>query len=223
MVITVISFKGGVGKSTISQNLAVAFAHQGKEVCIIDADKNQSTSMWYRFRQEDYPKVTVFHVPEKGDIAKTINDLEEKYEIVIVDCPPAIEGITNFAVAKSDFSLIPVATTGGSDIWATESFLEHLNLLRTRLNAPLPAFFVINRFEKNVNMHKAYLEALDQYVKAYEVPRLETILSKRTAYGEANTNGCGVVEWDNPDAKAEIEELAAEVQTFAQKLFANHS
>lgn len=221
MVITVISFKGGVGKSTISQNLAVAFAHQGKDVCIIDADKNQSTSMWYRFRDEESPKVTVFHVPEKGDIAKTINDLDEKYEIVIVDCPPAIEGVTNFAVAKSDFSLIPVATTGGSDIWATESFLEHLNLLRTRLNAPLPAYFVVNRFEKNVNMHKAYLDALDQYVEAYQVPRLETALAKRTAYGEANTNGCGVIEWDNQDARTEIEELTAEVAQIAKNLFAN--
>jgi len=48
MIITIISFKGGVGKSTISQNLAVAMAHKGKDVCILDADPNESTTAWHR-------------------------------------------------------------------------------------------------------------------------------------------------------------------------------
>lgn len=211
MILTVISFKGGVGKSTISQNLAVAFAYQGKEACILDADKNESSSIWERFRDEELPNVPVFHVGEQGDISKTINNLSSKYEIVIVDCPPAIEQITSRAVAKSDFSLIPVSTTGGGDIWATEKFLEHIELLRSRLDAPIPAHFVVNRYESNVNMHKAYLEALKQHQEAYGIGMMETIIAKRNAYGEANANGRGVLEWDNSKAKSEITNLASEV------------
>ena len=218
MIITVISFKGGVGKSTISQNLAVTFAHAGKEVCILDADKNESSSIWESFRDEDLPNVPVYHVGEQADISKTINNLSSKYDILVVDCPPAIEKITSRAVAKSDISLIPVSTTGGGDIWATEKFLEHIELLRSKLDAPLPCYFVVNRYESNVNMHKAYLEALKEHQEEYNVGMIETIIAKRNAYGEANSNGKGVIEWDNPKAKKEAKSLAKDVLEKA-KLF----
>lgn len=37
-IITVTSGKGGVGKSSISVNLAIALAHQNLKVCLIDGD-----------------------------------------------------------------------------------------------------------------------------------------------------------------------------------------
>ena len=45
MIISVINLKGGVGKTTIAINLAVAFANRGKKVCIIDTDKEQLSSV----------------------------------------------------------------------------------------------------------------------------------------------------------------------------------
>lgn len=211
-VVTVISFKGGVGKSIISQNLAVYFAQQNVDVCIIDADPNKSTTMWHSYRPDDLPAVDVYHVPQNGDLIKIINSLSKKYELVFIDCPPALQTVTSKAVAKSDISLIPVATTGGNDIWATREFLEHLEILRGKLDAPIPAYFVVNRFESNVRLHQAYIEILSEYEENYSIKLIDTRIAKRTAYGEANTQGLGVTEWDNKKAKGEINGLANEVR-----------
>jgi len=133
--------------------------------------------------------------------------------------PPAIEEITSRAVAKSDFSIIPVSTTGGGDIWATEKFLEHIELLRSKLDADLPCYFLVNKFEAQVNMHKAYLKALEAHQEAYSIGMFETKLAKRNAYGEANANGSGVVEWDNPKAKKEIKSLTEEIIGITETYF----
>jgi chromosome partitioning protein len=212
-IITVISFKGGVGKSIVSQNLAVSFAHKGTDVCIVDADPNKSTTMWHSYRPDDLPAVDVYHVPKNGDLIKIVNSLSKKYELVFIDCPPALEAITSRAVAKSDISIIPVATTGGNDIWATKEFLEHLEILRGKLDAPIPAYFVVNRFESNVRLHQAYIEILGEYEENYSIKTFDTRIAKRTAYGEANTQGLGVIEWENKKAIKEIKDLLKEVDS----------
>jgi len=211
-IVTVISFKGGVGKSIISQNLAVFFAHKNVEVCIVDADPNKSTTMWHSYRPDDLPAVDVYHVPRNGDLLKIVNSLSKKYELIFIDCPPALEMVTSKAVAKSDVSLIPVATTGGNDIWATKEFLEHLEILRGKLDAPIPAYFVVNRFESKVRLHQAYLEILGDYEANYSIKLLSSYIAKRTAYGEANTQGLGTIEWDNKKASHEIKQLAQEIE-----------
>ena len=211
MILTVISFKGGVGKSIVSQNLAVYYALQGKDVCIIDADPNRSTTLWHSMRPEENKPVDVYHVPKGGDLIKMINSVTKNYEMIVVDCPPAIEKLTSSAVAKSDLSIIPVSTTGGSDIWATKEFLEHLQLLRARLDASLPSYFIINKFEKNVKLHQAYMEVIKEYCEDYDVINLDTSFAKRTAYGEANAQGLGVLEWENNKAKQEVISLGKEI------------
>ena len=218
MVITVISFKGGVGKSTISQNLAVSLAHRGKDVCILDADPTHSTTMWKEYRDESLPSVHVQPLVPKESITKKITDISSKYDIVIVDCPPAIETTTSKAVLRSDFSIIPVPTTGGGDLRVTEKFLEHLELLKERFELELSAHFLANRYESNVIMHKNALEAFKSYQEDYGVGIFKTIIGKRNAYGEANILGEGVIEGPNKKAKDEINNLTDEVLTILKSL-----
>jgi len=211
-IITVISFKGGVGKSMISQNIGVYLAMKGNDVCIVDADPNSKGSThWHAKRPDELAAVDVYHVPKEGDLMKTVKMVDDKYGIVIIDCPPAIEALTTKAVIKADLSLIPVSTTGGSDSEATREFLEMLKTLKSRYDMSLPSYFVVNKFEKNVNLHEAFLKVVNEYAEDYGVPVICSI-AKRAAFGEAGAQGLGIQEWENKKAIKEIVELGQQIE-----------
>ena len=51
-VISFLNQKGGVGKSTLSINIAVCFANLKQKVLLIDADKQGTSSTWANLRSE---------------------------------------------------------------------------------------------------------------------------------------------------------------------------
>ncbi len=53
--LALISQKGGVGKTTLAINLAIAAQRDGLQVVIADTDPQQSTYEWYRGRREQHP------------------------------------------------------------------------------------------------------------------------------------------------------------------------
>ena len=85
MVIIIGSQKGGVGKSTIAVNLCTVLAHQGKDVILVDSDRQSSSSNWAEDRAEnpDLPKVNF--VQKYDNLRATLKDLNNRYEYVVVD------------------------------------------------------------------------------------------------------------------------------------------
>ena len=67
MIISCVNYKGGVGKSTLTQNLAVALAHRGYKICIVDADVTAATMDWAEMRHENEiePSQGCVHEPLK--------------------------------------------------------------------------------------------------------------------------------------------------------------
>lgn len=88
--IAISSGKGGVGKSTVTVNLAIALARQGKKVCIFDADTGLANINIMLALQ---PKYTIEHLLHEG---KNISEimLETVHGIQII---PGASGISEFA------------------------------------------------------------------------------------------------------------------------------
>jgi chromosome partitioning protein len=77
MIVTITSFKGGVGKTTTAMHLASYFQTLGKTV-LVDGDPNRSASTWAE--RGDFP----FDVVDEHQTAKIVRG---NYEHIIMDTP----------------------------------------------------------------------------------------------------------------------------------------
>ncbi len=197
MLLSVINLKGGVGKSTVSQNLAVAMAQDGYKVCIVDTDFAQATSArWYEQRPESAPKIPVFSVRENA-LKGTLDELRTSYNVIIIDGTPQLGTLATRTLIESDLVLVPITPTG-FDIWSFETFLERYEDAKSR-KGDLPAFVLFNRF-KPTNFHKGAVAAITEF----KLPILKNYLSERMAYQEAGLQGLGVLEHRDKKAREEV-------------------
>jgi chromosome partitioning protein len=211
MRIAITNLKGGVGKTTITTNLAVSFAHRGKRVCIVDSDLGQKSSMeWAGNRNESMP-----HIPVYGAMAKQLNKevakLNEENDIVFIDGTPQLSELAERTVLASDILIIPISPSI-YDLRAFESFfekVEQINQVREEQGLKMvKTYVIVNRIAEKTNLGREILEAL----KDYAVTVFDTKLANRIAYAETATGGLGVAEWKDKKAKEEFEHFVDEVE-----------
>ena len=87
MILLIGGEKGGAGKSTIACNLAVFLASQEKDVLLLDADPQKTSSTWaYRRNKITDVVLPKLNSAEKtGDIYETVTDFAKRYDFIIID------------------------------------------------------------------------------------------------------------------------------------------
>ncbi len=215
MVISVTNLKGGVGKTTIATNLAVCLAYQGYDVCIVDTDLGQQSSMeWSGNRSADLKAIPVFGVNVK-QLNKEVDELKKRYNIVVIDGTPHLSELADRTILASNILLIPL-TPSVYDFRGFEGFLqryEQIKNIKVSSGSTTDAFVILNRVVPNTNVSKDIQEA----VEAYDIHMLKTKLVSRISYVDTASEGKGVVEYKDKKAKEEMEELTKEVLEIMQK------
>jgi chromosome partitioning protein len=212
MIIAVTNLKGGVGKSTVAQNLAVCYAHAGKKVCILDTDLKQRTTMrWIGERSEDLPSIIVAGVEEK-QLSQQATALRSLYDVIIIDGRPDLEILATKTIAVSDVVLIPL-TAKSADIWSLQNFMEWFETVNERMASmtgkTIKAFLLLNMYRSN----RTITREIEDYLKEVGIELLDTKLADRTAYIEAMTLGMGVFEYQkDPKARDEMDKLFKELE-----------
>jgi chromosome partitioning protein len=212
MIIAVTNLKGGVGKSTVAQNLAVCYAQAGKKVCILDTDLKQRTTMrWIGERDANLPPIIVAGVEEK-QLTQQAVALRSIYDVIIIDGRPDLEKLATKTIAISDVVIIPI-TAKSADIWSLQNFMEWFEIVQeevsTRTGKLIKAFLLLNLYRGNRTITKD----IEEYLKDVGIEMLETKIADRTAYIEAMTLGMGALEYQkDPKAREEMKSLYEELE-----------
>jgi flagellar biosynthesis protein FlhG len=111
-IITVTSGKGGVGKTNLSVNMALAFARMGKKVIVMDADLGLAN---VNVMLNMVPKYNLYHVIKKQ---KTIREIlvETEYGISIVAGASGFSQIANMSEDERKDFINELDTLSNADI-----------------------------------------------------------------------------------------------------------
>ena len=209
MIVGVLNQKGGVGKTTLSVNLAACLARTGARVLLIDADPQGSSLDWAAARQGE-PLFSVVGFP-RATIHKEIAQLGLGYDHIIIDGPPRVTDLARSAIMASDIVVIPVQPSL-YDIWAAEEVVKLITEARV-YKENIKSVFVVNRKITNTAIGRDVREAL----AAYPIHVLDASVAQRVVFAEAAAQGQAIFEIDpTGPAVAEMEAVAAELMEYAK-------
>jgi chromosome partitioning protein len=120
-VIVVANPKGGVGKSTLSTNIAGYFASQGHAVMLGDADVQQSSMLWLNLRPAAAKAIASWEFGFE-QIAKPPKGTTH----VVIDTPAGLHGKRLKEILKLADKVIVPLQPSVFDIFATRAFLDEL-------------------------------------------------------------------------------------------------
>jgi chromosome partitioning protein len=188
-VIVVANPKGGVGKSTLSSNMAGYFASQGHAVMLGDVDRQQSSRLWLTLRPATLPAIQSWDV-SKDQIARPPKGTTH----IVLDTPAGLHGKGLEAVMKLADKVIVPLQASVFDIYATQDFISEL--AERRKGSRVQLAVVGNRIKD----HTKATEHLTAFLQTLDVPLLSLL---RDTQNYAHLAAHGLSLWDVAPHKVE--------------------
>lgn len=202
MIVLLGAEKGGTGKTTLAVNLAVIQARTDREVLLLDADPQRSTTYWAATRDSRGVEPAITCLQKTGDLRSAVRSLAAKFPDLVIDTGGRDSEELRSALLVADLLLVPVKPSQ-FDLWSLTKMVLLVEEAR-RFNQALRALAVINM----VNPNPSITESGEAAAYLGELPALTrsaTMLKDRIAYRRAVREGLAVVEVKPTDSKAEVE------------------
>ena len=205
MIIGVLSQKGGVGKTTLSLNIASHYAGQGQKVLLVDADPQGSALAWSSAR--DLPPLFPVVGMAKPSLHRDLPAIAADYDVTIIDGAPRVNDLGRAAILASDLVLIPVQPSP-FDVWAADDTVQLVQEAQ-QFKEALKAAFAINRKIVNTAIGRDVAKAFDDA----PFPVLPATVCQRVLFAECAGQGLTVREINpNGEAAREIARLCASIE-----------
>ena len=236
--ISVLSQKGGTGKTTATRTLTDVFRRVDLRVLAVDLDPQGNLSDYLDVDPEASPTIgdvlsgrararSAVHdgiIPANLGLAeselalggkmgrelalkKALRDVRDDYDVILIDCPPALGLLTVNALVASDHALISAEAQYFS-LQGVEQALEVIELARENLNPDLEWLGVVLNIADMRTRHSR--EAFDSLRQHFGEKLLDTTIRASIAYAESAERAVSILDY-RPDLAADYLEVAQEL------------
>jgi chromosome partitioning protein len=205
--------KGGVGKTTTAINLAACLALEGLKVLLVDCDPQANCSSGLGFQRDDnrrsiYDLLSLLpgsknltganvELATADDRAlrlrRALVPIQAEYDLVILDCPPALDLLTVNVLAAADTLIVPMQ----AEYFALEGISELISTLERVRAAYNPTLTIegvlLTMYDDRTNLAQQVTDTLREYFK----DRLyHTVIPRNVRLAEAPSHGKPVALYD---------------------------
>lgn len=207
MIITVGNTKGGVGKSTLALNLAVSRALAGRDVWLIDGDRQGTAQAAIAIRAEagQQPGIACAQYHDGPTLRTQVKHQARKYQDIVIDAGGRDSTALRAALVLSDVLLVPFQPRS-YDVWALADIAGLVDEARS-VRDELKAYAVLNFADPGENS----TDNREASAAVADYPQLQYLaypIRRRKAFANAAGQGLSVLESSPRDTKA-CEELTA--------------
>lgn len=239
-IMSVMNFKGGVGKTTTATNLSYLLSEKNFKTLIIDADPSGNASYFYGKYDEEKPSLS-WVLRENCELSKVIrrtkyknldivqanntlvgtecacfllenqlNKIKEQYDFVIIDCHPSLEDYTITALVASDLCIIPIKLDQYA-INGIELMDDQISEIE-KITGRIRYKILITQFQKSVSGRRGYEElvTLNRYPIFRSVIR-RTVKVDESTYKRKPLEKCARSSTAAEDYRNFVQELLQEV------------
>jgi len=236
--ITVLSQKGGTGKTTTVRTLTDVFRRVGLEVLAVDLDPQANLSDYLDVDPDSRPTISevlagtakVRDADQGGiipanlqlaeaelmlsgkmgrelSLKKALRDLKNDYDLILIDCPPALGLLTINALVASDYAMLSAEAQYFS-LQGVEQALEVIELARENLNPDLELLAIVLNIADMRTRHSR--EAFDSLREHFGDRLLDTAIRQSIAYAESAERAVSILDY-RPDLATDYLDVAGEL------------
>jgi chromosome partitioning protein len=238
ITITVLSQKGGTGKTTTVRTLADVFRRVGLDVLCADLDPQGNLSDYFDVPADADPTIAdvlagkaraadAIHdhvLPANLGLAeaevvlsgkmgremtlrRALREVKRQYDVVLVDCPPALGLLTVNALVAADYALISSEAEYFS-LQGVEQALEVIELAKESLHPDLEWLGVVLNIADMRLVHSR--EALKQLRERFGDRVFKSVVRRSVRYAESSERGLSILDYA-PELGADYLGLADDV------------
>ena len=207
-VIVITGRKGGIGKTTLSGNLAVEMVAAGKRVALLDADPQASLTAWAGFGDGVLAQiVTAAPLEHRQKFRDVIEKATASADYVVIDTPPGFADQALIAAIRADLIVLPIGPSP-LDLVAAKDALALVRQVRdSRPDQALKIRLAPSKIVKRTRLGAETVEALDSLGEPVLPP-----ITQRAAVAEATLAGLSVREFSKASPSvAEFEKICSAI------------